>query len=69
MIEGNPASARMRTAKRRKHVSAKHDQIRFSTPEQSEKFAVRGNKFEALFTSHTKTAQEPIKAVGTTGGR
>lgn len=66
VIERNPASARMRTAKRRKPVSAKPDQIRFFTPEQSEKFisAVRGDKFEALFITSLTTGARPSELLG-----
>ena len=66
VIERNPASARMRTAKRRKPISAKPDQIRFFTPEQSEKFisAVRGDKFEALFITSLTTGARPSELLG-----
>ena len=66
VIEHNPASARMRTAKRRKPVSTKPDQIRCFTPEQSEKFinAVRRDKFEALFITSLTTGARPSELLG-----
>jgi integrase len=48
-IAQNPASARMRTARRRRKVAP--SKIQFFTPEQTKQFlaAVRGDRFEALY--------------------
>lgn len=61
VIERNPASARMRTAKRRKPSSSKPDKIHCFTPEQSDQFLeiVRGDKHEALFVLALTTGARP----------
>lgn len=61
VIERNPASARMRTAKRRKPTSSKPDKIHCFTPEQSDRFleSVRGDKWEALFVLALTTGARP----------
>ena len=66
VIERNPASARMRTAKRRKAVSSKPDQIKYFTPAQSDEFleAIRGDQFEALFTTALTTGARPSELFG-----
>ncbi len=66
VIERNPASARMRTAKRRKAVSSKPDQLKFFTPAQSDIFlaAICGDKFEALFTTALTTGARPSELFG-----
>ena len=66
VIERNPASARMRTAKRRKPVSSNPDQIKYFTPAQSDQCldAVRGDKFEALFTTALTTGARPGELFG-----
>jgi integrase len=48
-IAANPASARIRTAKRRRKITT--SKIQYFTPEQSRQFrlAVRGDRFEALY--------------------
>lgn len=61
VIERNPASARMRSAKRKFRPAAGSEKIRFFTPEQAEKFlvAARDDRHEALFVTALTTGTRP----------
>lgn len=56
----------MRITKRRKAISSKPDQIEYFTPAQSDEFleAIRGDKFEALFTTSLTTGARPSELFG-----
>jgi integrase len=61
VIERNPASSRMRTAKRRKSTDSTTDRIRALTPEQCERLltGIRGDRHCALIVTALTTGARP----------
>jgi integrase len=66
VIDRNPASARMRTAKRRRPGSEKADKIRFFTPDQAKLFltSIHDDRLQALFVTALTTGARPGELFG-----